>query len=204
MEQGNRTSLFYIIEFLTLAVLIAAVPSIVALDKEVFLSGSSEVSVTELTQEALVLLSAVMFGLGARQRPDSRGWLVLVAGFLTCMLIREADMWFDMLAKGFWVYPAVLTAGTAIAYATRHRGNLPSSMAAFAATRASAYIATGLLIVILFSRLFGSGSFWQQLVAGSYHPAYKTFIQEGIELLGYVLLAFGSVCFYLQHCRPRK
>ena len=79
-------------EFAVLAAIMIATPAIVARDVEIFLHGSSEVSVTEFFQEALILLSAVLFALAARRQTESRGWLVLVAGLFACMFIREIDM----------------------------------------------------------------------------------------------------------------
>ncbi len=178
-----------------------ATPAIVALDVEVFLHGSSEVSITELSQEALILLSAVLFGLAARRQAQARAWLVLVAGLFACMFIREIDMWLDRIVHGFWVYPALATALAAIAYALRNRETLGSGFAAYTSTRAHAYVLTGLLVVVLFSRLFGSGGFWAGVMGDDFQHAYKTFIQEGIELLGYFLIAFGSVS-YIRSARP--
>jgi hypothetical protein len=200
MQQGKLSPF---VEFAVLGALMAAVPSIVALDQELFLFGSSEVSVTELTQETLILLAAIMFGICAWRQPDYRGWLVLVAGLFACMFIREVDMWLDRIAKGFWIYPAMFTAIAAMAYSARHRKTLWPAMAAYAATRSHAYLATGLLIVVVFSRLFGAGSFWQEMLAEAYDPAIKTIIQEGVELLGYILIAFGSARFFFQTRRIR-
>lgn len=200
MTHHKRNLLGAIFEFAVLAAFMAATPAIVALDAEVFLHGSSEVSVTELSQEALILLSASMFALAARLQPGARAWLVLVSGLFACMFIREIDMWLDRIAHGFWVYPALAIALAAVAYAMRHRDTLGSGLAAYTATRAHAYVLTGLLVVVLFSRLFGSGSFWAGVMGDDFRHAYKTFIQEGIELLGYFLIAFGSVSY----CRSAK
>ncbi len=203
MRQAKPKVLFLFVEFLILAVMITAVPAIVALDIEVFLHRSSEVSVTELTQETLIFLSAIMFGIVAWRQPDSRGWLVLVAGLFACMFIREMDHWLDKVSKGFWVYSAMLTAISAIMYSVRQRKDVLPAMAAFTSTRSYPYIVTGLLVVMLFSRLFGTGSFWQEVMTENYHPAYKRIIQEGIELLGYMLIAFGSAYFFFQFNRKR-
>jgi len=52
------------------------------------------------------------------------------------------------------------------------------------------------LIVIVFSRIIGSNSLWRELMGGDYQWAYKTIIQEALELSGYVLIAYGSWLAY--------
>ena len=46
------------------------------------------------------------------------------------------------------------------------------------------------------SRIFGSGSLWSELMMGDYQAGYKKIIQEGLELLGYVLIVYGSWLAY--------
>ena len=77
------------------AVLMAAVPLVIAIDTAVFEHGVQETSVTEFAQKGLLILSVVLMAMTARRRPDSRGFLALVAGFFGVMLIREADWLFN-------------------------------------------------------------------------------------------------------------
>ncbi len=58
-----------------------------------------------------------------------------------------------------------------------------------------AYIVAGLLVLLVFSRLYGSGTLWREVMGPVYTNGYRSFFQEGTELLGYVLLAFGSARF---------
>ena len=79
--------------------------------------GVTEHSLTELAQEALILISAILFWVGARQHPTVRSLLVLFAGLFGCMFIRELDALFDKIFHGFWIYPALLLAAGTILYA---------------------------------------------------------------------------------------
>lgn len=45
---------------------------------------------------------------------------------------------------------------------------------------------------MIFSRIFGSGTLWKDVMNDDYHHIYKTIIQEGLELFGYVFLFIGS------------
>jgi len=202
MEENKQALKSTLVEFILLTAAMIVTPLIVASDTEIFLYGSSEVSSTELVQEALILLSAILFGLAGQRHATARGWLVLVAGLFICMFLREIDFWLDKIAHGFWIYPAALTAIASIAYSLSHRENLLSSAAAYASTRSHAYIASGILVVALFSRLAGTSDFWIGVMGDNYHAAYKTFMQEGLELLGYFLIALGSASYYFGMRRP--
>lgn len=48
----------------------------------------------------------MFWGLGLKDATQ-RGLYILVAGFISVMLIRELDTLFDMVWHGFWVYPAL-------------------------------------------------------------------------------------------------
>ena len=139
------------LEFLLLAVLLTSIRFMALADAETVLAGDSESTLTQYSQEALILLSAILFAICARQRPESRGFLVLVAGFFGCMFIREFNNLLDMIAYGFWVYPVALLAISSIVYARFSSGQVLEPMVEFTRTRSYAYVSMGLLIVIIFS-----------------------------------------------------
>ena len=187
-----------VLEYLILAVLMVAVPLVVALDVLWLEHGVREDSVTEFAQAGLLLLSALLIGLSVRRHTEARGFLVLVAGLFTAMFIREADAYFDLIAKGSWLYPALAVSLLVIVYAFRQRGTVIAPMVINLQTKSFVYIVIGLILVVLFSRLFGTGQLWQEVMGADFRNLYKSIIQEGLELLGYVLICFGSVRFYLQ------
>jgi hypothetical protein len=47
--------------------------------------------------------------------------------------------------------------------------------------------------VLVFSRVFGTGSLWRAIMLDEYQNLYKSVIQEGLELFGYLLIAYGTV-----------
>ena len=141
--------------------------------------------------------------LAARKHQDSRGFLVLVAGFFSAMLIREIDMFLDAVTQGFWLYPAVAVSVAVIIYAVRQRGTVITPALRLASTKPFAYLAIGLLLVLVFSRAFGTGQLWAELMGADYRRIYKSAIQEGIELLGYVLVFFGALTTFLVERKNR-
>lgn len=179
-----------------------AVPLVIAIDVVWLGHGVTEHSVTEFSQAGLLLVSLILIFATAWQNPDSRGFLVLVAGLFAAMFIREADIYFDLLAKGSWLYPALAVSLVAIVYALKHRDTIITPMIDFSITKSFTCVAVGLLIVVLFSRLFGTGQLWQAVMGEDYRKIYKSIIQEGLELLGYVLICFGWARIYRKGLKP--
>lgn len=188
-------------KFFMLGAFILLAPVAVYLDSSVLGHGVREQSITEWSQETLLFASALMFFVLAWQAPAKRGFALLVGGFFGTMLIRELDSIFDAIAHGFWVYPASLWVITVIALALRYRENLLATMARAAQSRSFVYIVLGLAIVLSFSRVFGTTALWLGVLGeGEVARLAKTAVQEGLELMGYLLIFTGSVS-YLRYSR---
>ena len=171
---------------------------IIYADTVIFDHGVSEFSLTQFLQEGLVFLSLIVFFALSRNQPESRGFLVLCAGFFSVILIRELDFAFDQINQGFWVYPAIVVTLITLIYARKSPGTVSGPLVYYLQTTPFAYITIGLMIVILFSRIFGSGVIWRVVMADDYAAAYKAIIQEGVELLGYVFVFYGSVLLWIK------
>ena len=50
-----------------------------------------------------------------------------------------------------------------------------------------------LLIVLIFSRIFGTGDLWRAILKENYIGHCITAIQEGLELLGYLIIFYGAI-----------
>lgn len=172
-------------------------PLVLINDREVFMHGLSEHSVTELLQAALVLLAASVFWIRSAQMSEYQSWLQCMGGFFTLVLIREMDFYLDYVYHGFWSLLASLFLIFVVALAWRSRATFRNGLLYFISYKSYVYIMIGVIIIIVFSRLFGSGDFLQSIMQDQYSPAIKTYIQEGLELLGYYLVAMGAVKFAL-------
>ncbi|MCO5062631.1 MAG: hypothetical protein M9963_11685 [Kiritimatiellae bacterium] len=187
-------------EFLLLS-LLALIPSLVTyIDLAIVGNRIGEVSVTEITQEAFLLATALTFAYGARRFPDRRGFFVLMAGFFGCALLRELDNFLDVVWHGFWVWPVSALALGAVGYvAIRCRDSVVGPMARFIGTRSYYFMLFGLVVLLVFSRTFGSGRLlWKSLMGEAYVSAFNTVVQEGIELLGYICIVYGSVALWFR------
>lgn len=179
--------------FLAFTLLAIAVPMIVKFEVVTLGRNISEVSLTELVQQLFLLFAVIVFALSAKKLPQQRSFYVLVAGFFGCMLLREHDYYFDMIQHGFWFYPTITLAIGTIIYTFKNTEYFAASAYQFKATKAYIYILIGLVVILVFSRLFGTGGLWKVVMAADYKHHYKSTIQEGLELFGYAILFLGSI-----------
>ncbi|MCC7300349.1 MAG: hypothetical protein IT583_04660 [Verrucomicrobia bacterium] len=62
---------------------------------------------------------------------------------------------------------------------------------------------SGLLVLVVFSRLFGYGPFWKAIMDDPSYRTVKTIVEEGVEQMGYFLV-FISACEYWHEARMRS
>ena len=199
MNTTQKKIVFAIAEAALLTIGMLIVPLFLAIDILFFKNRVSEISLTQVTQEALLFASAAMFGIRAWRRPEARGFLVLVSGFLACMFIRELDEVFNLVSDGFWVWPALISAAASIGYAMTCRGTVIEPMGRYVGTKSQIFVLIGLTVVLVFSRVIGSGHlFWRHIMGGSYTPLFKNAIQEGLEFLGYIFIFYGACLLLCQ------
>lgn len=160
-----------------------------------------ETSFTETTQEIMLAVIAALFFIAAQRRPAQRGALTLVAGFYSCMLIRELDFVFDAIQHGSWIWFALALTAGCLAVALRTPKKTLHALARLLQHRSWPVMASGFLVVLVFSRLFGIHALWQHLMLGDYNRVVKNMAEEGTELLGYGLCWLASVR-YLWQTRP--
>lgn len=155
------------------------------LDVAVFNTQILETSFTEVTQEIMLFICALLFWRNARL-PHQKGFSVLAGGFFACLLMRELDGLFDPISHSAWCWPfcAIAAVCLAIGWSKENRTDTLQALAAFTRTPAFGSIATGLGILV-FSRVFGMGDLWHLILKDGYARLAKTMAEEGIELLTY-------------------
>lgn len=187
----TRQLLAILSEFLTLVALLIAVVAVVLVDIRILENRLGELSLTELLQSALVLGMVLTFVTCAYLNARSRGCLIAFSTLFACMLIRENDAFFDLIRHGFWVIPAGIIAVVGATCCYLNRDSLAEPFVRYFRTRHATLIHLGFLLLMVFSRLFGTGSLWQFVMGADYNAVIKTVVQEGLELLGYALMAYG-------------
>ncbi len=189
--------------FLFATLFIVMMMSAIYIDVNWMNNAMHETSLTETLQEFMLASIAVMFFWSAHRRPGLRGALILVGGFYSCMLIRELDFVFDMVKHGSWIWFALATTAACLALALRSPRGTLDGLVAFITNRCWLMTVSGMLVVLVFSRLFGMHQLWQHLMLDGYNRVVKNIAEEGTELLGYSLCWLASVR-YLWQTRPAR
>jgi len=186
-----------IAELLLICLLVALVPVTVYMDTAVWGDGVSENSMTEHLHNTLLAIAAAIFAYGAYEREEMRGYLTLVATLFACMFLREYDAALDRIQHGFWIYPALLILVLGLWIAWRNRGTTRLPLLHHLQTRSATFVYIGVVLLLFFSRIFGTSALWEAVMGAGYNALVKTTVQEGIELLSYLLIAYGAVLSHL-------
>lgn len=167
------------------------------LDIAVFKTEILEISFTEITQEIMLFVCALLFWL-APGSVQQQGFRVLAGGFFACLLMRELDGLFDPVSHSAWCWPFSIIALICIAVGVKssNRSNTFEALAAFARTPSFGALSTG-LGVLVFSRIFGMGALWHLILNDGYARLAKTTVEEGIELLAYSMWLAASIEYFL-------
>lgn len=189
--------------FLFATLFLVAMMSAIYIDVNWMNDAMHETSLTETLQEVMLASIALIFFWSARSRPAQRGALILIGGFYSCMLIRELDFLFDAIEQGCWLWFALATAAACLALALRSPRGTLDGLVGFVIDRSWLMTASGLLVVLVFSRLFGMHQLWQHLMLDGYNRVVKNMAEEGTELLGYSICWLASVR-YLWQTRPER
>lgn len=155
-----------------------------------------DASYTENLQESLILLSSLIFMYLAKKL-NCNG-LFLVSGLFLCMFIREWDAVFDNLFHGAWKYFAIPSAVIFIWLGIKNGMEKAAvDLVLFIKSKPYKIIALGLLIILVVSRLLGNKAIWLLMSAEHFQYVFKSFIEEGVELLGYMTIFVGSIYYYI-------
>lgn len=150
-------------------------------------NGLGEKSFTELFQSLLLLSCALSF-YKLTQKNYLSSASVLVCGFFCVLLIRELDAYFDQIRHGFWIYPALTVTAISIVLALRN-GNVVRQMAALLEDNNMQVMISFVILLFVFSRLYGMSEFWKSVMSDYYIRDVKNISEETIELLCYSFIA---------------
>ena len=191
MKEDLRFVIKNFIYFLLYGVVCALVLGCIYLDIKYF-KYLPERGFVERAQELLICLSASVFLWLAWKKNKSGLWLV--GGFLACMFIRELDIVFDKIFHGAWAYVAIPVACLCILKAWKNGfKETVASLAEFMRTQAFTRLTTGLLTVMVFSRLIGYKPMWKLAMGKHYYWSVKFIVEEGTELFGYSIIFLAAV-----------
>lgn len=189
----NARGLFALVELFLLTAILVGVVFTVYVDAVILGNGLSESSITENLHNLFILGSSLAFIAGAVRFPEKRGYLAIVGTLFMGLFIRENDVWFDFIWQGFWQVPAAIALVIGSTVVWRNRETVTEPFFQHFDSRYFTFVYLGFLLLVVFSRLFGTSAIWEAVMQGAYTPGFKTVIQEGLELLGYTIVFYGSL-----------
>lgn len=179
-----------------IAIICVIVPLILRLDIRFFGNFNQESSLIEWFQILFLSLTIVIFARLSFKIPELKHASVLISGFYLVLLIRENDDIFDMFYHGFWAPWAFFVALCVIIYAFKDWRKGVLELAVYLKIPYMKLMILACCLLIVFSRLFGMGSFWRQIMHEHFVYEIKAMIEEGTELLAYSLILYSAFLIY--------
>ncbi|MFZ5211851.1 transporter [Enterobacter hormaechei] len=166
-----------------------------------------ELSLTEIMQETVLATIVFLHFRLAKMDESMRYCNILVGGFFLTMLIRELDALFDLISHGSWVWFALITALLALIRPVMHFRATLEQLAKYTQSPWYGILLSGLLAVLVFSRLFGMQVLWHDILEHGYMRVVKNAVEEGSESFGYMLCLAASLGYYVTfrtHARQKQ
>ncbi|MBZ9628080.1 hypothetical protein LB456_09945 [Psychroflexus sp. CAK57W] len=171
-----------------------------------------EDSLIEITQEIILLIgSLLLIGFSSKAK-DFKIFNLALAGFLGVHVVREFDFWLNtQLFDKAWQAISLVIVILVLIMVVRNWKKLVFEIAAISKTYGFAFFFSGLVILHVFSRLYGRKLMWIDLLRDT-HDKYvieengekiiplrdfmrpvKDASEESIELLAYSIMLIGVV-----------
>jgi len=196
----RKTVLLTGLRILLYCFVLAGITGIVFLDAQHpdFEHRFSEQSMTEYAQELLLLLTILVFLFCFKFFPHQEVITYLIGGFLGMAFIREYDAFLDSnVADGFWPVLAYSLAAICAFQVYKQRNQFWEQLERFIQNRSFGIFIAGLMIVFIFSRLYGYNLMWETVMEENYMYVVTRASEEAIELLGYTLIFLGSIEYFI-------
>lgn len=168
--------------------------------------GVESETAIEWVQDIVLLISMGSFFTLAKLIPEERGGILLMAGFMTSLFIREQDAYFDFISKSAW--QIVLAVFLVILFWRVWKRGLSEALEGVAHfVRSQSFVAmiAGLGMLLVYSRLYGSGHLWSLFISEE-GPKYiaKRLSEESTELLGYALMSISAISYYVERIKLHR
>jgi len=208
MENSTNTIIFMIIRVIIYGAVLLGVTQVIFLDafEQVDFELAhkyGEYSYTEWGQVIFLIMIISMFSWSAKLDKNYQVASIVVAGFFTMALVREVDMYLDLVFDGLWQILALVTLLITLWLVYKQKAFFKDSIIYFFRTTAFGFITAGFLTTFVFSRLYGRKEFWRQVMEDGYMRTVKNASEESIELLGYTIIFFGAI-EYFRHLLKEK
>ena len=162
-----------------------------------FMTGEfKEDSFTERTQEIFLLIGVLVLAFTSIKFEAFRYFNAVLSLFFLTHLIRELDSILDGFFDGLWQILAFSVVAIAIIILLKHGKPFWKQVAEIQHQFAFGVFTVGLFTLHVFSRLYGKGTNWENLMGDGFFRTIKDASEESIELLGYSIILISIGEFY--------
>jgi hypothetical protein len=162
-----------------------------------------EQSYTEWSQEVMLFIASLLYFTFSRYDRTITGFAGMMSGMAIMAFIREFNNYFHTLFMGAWQLVALIALIITIIYVYRNRDTFIRPFYEYLKLPAFGVTMSGFVSLMVFSRLFGRGKMWRNILEvdhleGPYRWV-KNAAEEGTELLGYALIFIGTIeyCWFI-------
>jgi len=154
----------------------------------------SEYGPVECLQFFLALTAGSILFAAARASDATATLLKVTALVAWFAAAREADRFLtDLVFSDANKIVMTMVALVAALVAIRGRHSIGAELAKFLTTSGFYLLFCGWLVIVVYAQIIGQKELWQAVMGDSYLRAAKNTLEELPELLGYLLLVFGSI-----------
>lgn len=148
----------------------------------------------EWFQEIQLFIAFLFLIFSLKKNKTLQPAIIFMAGCLAMAEIREFNNFFiDHVFHGAWSILVCVAAIITIYFLYQQRKNLLSSFNHFTQTPAYGIVLCGFFVTFIFSRFMGIPDFWHNVLGKNYTRHAERMAEEGIELIGYTMIAFGCI-----------
>ena len=158
-----------------------------------------ELTFTEIGQEVILFVLFLFYLFIGVKWKEIQVISNFVSLFFLMAFIREFNFLIDK-----WIYPVLVVFAIMIWIFIRDFKKIRKGCIQFFSLPASHWFISGLLITLVFSRLFGRSKFWRILYPEDNYRLAKAATEEGLELLGDTLMLISAIEFLLYYLLVKR
>ena len=156
-----------------------------------------EDSAIEIAQESYLFIIVVILIVQSFKVPKFKNLSYILALFFAMHLVREFDLFLDMVFDGLWQIIAFSMLGLAVFLFVKNRQSIIQQIGALKNDISTGLFLIGLTLLHVFSRLWGKSDNWKTLLEDNYRRVFKDLAEEGIELVSYSILLIATIQLFL-------
>ena len=156
-----------------------------------------EDSAIEIAQESYLFIIVVILIIQSFKVPKFKNLSYILALFFAMHLVREFDLFLDMVFDGLWQIIAFSMLGLAVFLFVKNKQSIIQQIGRLKNDISTGLFLIGLTLLHVFSRLWGKSDNWKTLLEDNYRRVFKDLAEEGIELVSYSILLIATIQLFL-------